>query len=527
MNEDIGARGGKNDRRRVIKIKNNKLKELQEIEELEREVKKKQISNLIKLIPLTIIGQTLKIFDIKKEEKKQEEKETVDNKEITKKEEPNVIIKGKIIVYKNPKQVKEKPISKEPNIIEDIPIIEKEKVIEETKKEVAEKEPVKTTPLVLPIISQKVEEKQEEATVIPKEIVNKEEVTTSNEVLDRIKSKEIVDVYYKELRDIRSDLKNLIFDYNILADQSNDLYTSKEAEKLLDSLNYLIKKIEELKRKLQVENLDKYDENYIYTLIEKYVEEFNNKKVIKEIKDSDLFIDISSKIDELASKKDKLKNKVSKRKDTLKGKEDKFNEIKEKYYSMDYFNDQMYALQKEQEALLKRVQEKVATATTIEEKVRTKVEYFDNNARNLLKLFALEMLIPGARGAKRVVTASALYLYYMDRMMHPKVTTEKYKEIRVVDYSYTIEKSIDELEKIDDSIIRTTKEIDKIINSFKKDYSEFMDVIPEYNDFLYKLNKVKENLQEKEKEISSIKEGQEKQLEINKVNVKKRGIYDM
>jgi len=172
MNEEIGARGGKNDRRRVIKIKNNKLKELQEIEELEREVKKKQISNLIKLIPLTIIGQTLKIFDIKKEEKQQEENEPIEK---DKKEEPNVIIKGKIIVYKNPKQVKEKPISKEPNIIEEIPIIEKEKVIEEAKTK-EDKEQIKTIPLILPIIPQKEERKQEEPKVISKEIVNKKKL---------------------------------------------------------------------------------------------------------------------------------------------------------------------------------------------------------------------------------------------------------------------------------------------------------------------------------------------------------------
>ena len=143
----------------------------------------------------------------------------------------------------------------------------------------------------------------------------------------------------------------------MMVDESDDLYTSKEADKLLDSLNYLIKKVDELKRKIKVDNLDKYDENYIYTLIEDYLKEFRDKKAIKEIKDSNLFIDISEKIDELSSKKDKLKKKVENRKETLKIKEDNFKDLKEKYYNLDRFNDYMYAVEKEQESLLRSIKD--------------------------------------------------------------------------------------------------------------------------------------------------------------------------
>ncbi len=523
MNEEIGARGGKNDRRRVIKIQNNKLKRLkeEELEELERDVRKKQITNLITLIPLTIIGQTLKIFDNKKEKIEEQVELLEDPKQVEPQKEEPSSNKKTIIIFKKKEKVKPQEEIEEVEEVEEL----KEEV--ETQK----KEVITSSSTTSP--KKEVIEQTSEAPVpiIPIPLPPEEEVietlADNNEILDNLKQKEIIDVYHKELKSIRSDLRHLIFDYNIMVDESEDLYTSKEAEQLLDSLNLLINKIEELKRKIKVEDLDKYDENYIYTLIENYLEEFRNKKVIKNIKDSDLFIEISDKLDELSSKKDKLKDKVEKRKEETKAKEDKYQEIKEKYYSIDAFNDQMYALQKEQEALLKRVQEEVSKAVTVEEKVKTEINYFDTGAKNLLKLFALEMFIPGARGAKRIVTATALYAYYMNKLLNPKVITKKYKEIKVIDYEDAIERNINDLEKLENSLSKTTSQIDKIINKFKEEYSEYMDTIPEYTSFLNKLYKVKDNLKEKEDELSYIKSEQKKQLEINKVQVKKRGTYEM
>ena len=536
MNEDIGARGGKNDRRRVIKIHNKKLKKIQdeELEELEKEVKKTQISNILKLIPLTIIGQTLRLIEkpAKKETSKEEVVEKVISNDNTQVEKPRQK-EGTIIVFRYPKKVTEKEekdqvekketpekaeIEKEIiTLVEEIKQVEKEEQKQEVKKETSkgigapeeQETPIET---LTEVISSPKEKRLEEV---------------EDNTLLNIKTKQIVDVYYKELKDIRSDLRHLIFDYNVMVDSSDDLYTSKEATELLESLSLLIDKIEELKRKLKVENLDKYDENYIYTLIERYLQEFKNKKVLKDIKDSELFIDISEKIDEISSKKDKLKKKVEKRKEILQDKEDKYQEIKEKYYSIDRFNDQMYALQQEQEALLKRVKEKVDNAVTVEEKVKTEIEYFDISARRLMRLLALEMLIPGLRGAKRTLTATALYAYYMRKLMNPKVTTKKYKEIKAIDYSDVIEGSIDDLEKLEESLSSATDQIDKIIKKFKEDYKEFMDIIPEYNSFLSKLDRVKSSLKEKESELSNIKSEQKQQLEKNKVNVKKIATIEM
>ena len=70
MDETIGAKGGKNDRRRSLIIETNKKKKLieetqeQELKELEKRVKKQQKYILIKALPIALTGGIIKtIYD--------------------------------------------------------------------------------------------------------------------------------------------------------------------------------------------------------------------------------------------------------------------------------------------------------------------------------------------------------------------------------------------------------------------------------------------------------------------------------
>ena len=70
MNETIGEIGGHNDQKRRIRIKRKKKKKLDEYEEereikdLEKKVKKQQLLTLIKVLPIAVVGGTIKtIYD--------------------------------------------------------------------------------------------------------------------------------------------------------------------------------------------------------------------------------------------------------------------------------------------------------------------------------------------------------------------------------------------------------------------------------------------------------------------------------
>ena len=530
MNETIGVKGGHNDYRRVMVItkkqkeKLKKYQEEKELKELEKEVKKKQVYTLLKTIPLVITGQTFKELT-----KPKNKKEEIEEKFIVEEKEEEKTKKIVIVLKDGTKQIIEVPISIEKLKEEITPEVKKElpkEKKEETKEELItepklnkEEEPVKEEKQnYIPI-------KEEKKKGIDSDFSNLPE--NQKVKLQKLQARKIIDVYERQLKDIRYELRNLIFEYNALISEEEKTIKSKEEEIIIDRLNEIIRKIEALKEKIKIEDLDKYDDNYIYTLIEGYLEEFKDKNIIKEIKDSPLYILISEKLDEFDKKKDKFKIEVEEKKENLQLQEEKLEKLREKYLKIDKINNDLNDFYRDQELLLKEMQEKIDNAVTIKEKVEVQVETMNLQTRALLNKLAILMLIPGKKGAKAFASMLTIYASMANAMLNPKTTTKKYKEIIVADYSRDIESNINKLDDVSLDLSKSSKELDEIISKIKEDFSDYIGVIPECDELLSNLNKVKENLKEKDYELEKIKEQQKKELERNNSKVLTRGTYLM
>ena len=345
--------------------------------------------------------------------------------------------------------------------------------------------------------------------------------TTINEKLEKLKNHKIIDEYESKLKEVRKDLRTLIFEYNVVSEASDNLYNPKEAEDLLERLNYIIKKVEELKSKINIPDIDKYDDNYLYTLVEQYIEDFKNNRFVSEIKDSALYIMISEKLSELDVKKDSLQNKIEQRKEKLEIDESRIEQIKEKYYNFEKFNSELKKFNDNQEYVLKDIREKMANAVTIEERVETQIVGMQRQGRRLLQLMAASLMLPGARSARGLATMTASYLYFMRNIMRPNVTTRTLRTPVVTDYHKEIEKSISQLEDISETLHKTSRQIDLTIKEVKVQFEEYMNVIPECKALLLDLEKIKAEIEEKEYELKRIKEEQEKNLEKNDAKVKR------
>jgi len=517
MDETIGVKGGHNDYRRTLiitkkqKKKLQKLQEEKELKELEKQVKKIQRYSLIKTLPIAVTLGTYKLLhdtgkkkiDKEKENSKWRIKEygTDMSTKTTGEEKREKKTKEIVIIRNGKKQVItvdiELPIRKEINIDKK----EEKFKIEENNS-----------------VSLKKETKE-----IEKEKNSIQLTSKQKEKLDKLKARKIIDVYEKELKDIRYELRELIFEYNILVDESKKIIISKEAEKILDKLNDIIDKIEKLKSKIKIEDLDKYDDNYIYTLIEDYLNEFKDKKLISEIKDSNLYILISSKLEELDKKKDKLKDKVSTKKDELTEKEIEFDKLKEKYKDIDKFNNDIKDFYDKQELLLKEIREKIDKSTTIQEKVEVEFKYMHKQSLTLLQRLKLLMGIPGKRSAKALGILSGSFLNFTKNVINPETVTKKYKVITVYDYSRDIENNIKSIEDALSLLNKNSKQLDSLISKIKRDYSEYIGVIKECDSLLSNLEKIKNNIKEKEYEMETMKKKQEKELERNNAKVLTRG----
>ena len=507
MDETIGVKGGHNDYRRTLIITKKEKKKLQrlqeekEIKELEKEVKKIQRYSLIKTLPIAVTFGTIKL--LRDTGKKKIDKEKENSKWKIKEYDTDLSVKKR----KN-KETKEIVIIKDgkKQIIKvDIKLPIKQEINLDKKEEVIDTHPIK----------------EDNNTI--ENIVKKEEVKENKqEKLDKLKARKIIDVYEKELKDIRYELRELIFEYNVLKDESEKIVLSKEAEEILDKLNDVIERIEKLKSKIKIEDLDKYDDNYIYTLIEDYLNEFKDKKIIKEIKDSNLYILISSKLEELDKKKDKLKDKVNNKKEDLEEKEIEFDKLKEKYNSLDKFNNDIKDFYDKQELLLREIKEKIDKSTTITEKVETEFKYMHMQSLTLLQRIKLLMGIPGKRSAKALGIINGSFLNFTKNILNPEIVTKKYKVITVTDYSKDIESSIKSIDDALSLLNKNSKQIDSLIYKIKTDYKEYIGVIKECDLLLSNLEKIKNDIKEKEYEMERMKKEQEKELERNNAKVLKK-----
>ena len=558
MNESIGAKGVGRDFRRTLIIKKkekDKLKEYGEaqiLRKIEKDVRKKQIYTLIKTLPIAIAYETIKDVLPKKEEKKEDEKKSFieeEKEEKPKKEQIDyievviVLEDGTKKIIKVPKnKLEEKEIqeeTKEEVKEENKEKQQEEKIVEEEKNKKDKEETIEIKPKGIGEEEQKQEEEQQitqkETTQVQEKITSetkridefKDLTASQQEKLDKLKSRKIIDVYEKQLKDIRYELRQLIFEYNVLVDESKELIESKEAEEILDKLNVIIKKIEELKTKINIENLDKYDDNYIYILVEGYLEEFKDQKVISEIKDSKLYILISDKLSELDKEKDKLKNNVEDKKENLEIKEEALDKLKEKYYRIDKVNKELKDFEHQQEIILREIRQKIDNATTVKERTEVKIEGMSRETRRLLRRLTIAMMVPGIRPVTSMAATTALYLQLMRNIINPRTVTRKYKEIIVQDYSKSIESNLKEISKASRMLDKTEKEIDKMISLIKLEFSEYIGAVKECDELLSNLDKIKSELHEKEYEINKIKENQEKELERNNAKVLTIGEYPM
>ena len=550
FDESRGQKGGINDRRRVIKLRKKeieRLKELNEEESLKKELKERETKELLSIIPIVIIKilidntiskkivnidrkkdikekekkeETITQLEEKPEEKKEESKKElseqlkpetnegfvkVDRIEEEKNESPiieNIILPGILLLQDKPKIIK---VNKVKDIDEkDL----KEDTSKEEEKQLEEQEEIKSDD------KEKSEEAKEE---VKEESQSSEEKQTEiDKKIERLQSNKIVEKYADKLMAIRHDLRNIIFEYNMIVDRNNKLQTKEEAEKLLDSLNKLIKKIDELKKKLNIPDSDKYDETYLYAIAEEYMKEFSNNKPIKEIKSSPLYISISEKVKELDKAKNKLKKTIDDNKKSLGIKEAQVEKLKSNYDKMSDFDKKMDSFTTQAEKELKEVEDKVKNSVDIKREMEYRVVEANRMSRLLVGLMAVEAMLPTNRSTKRAALIATAGAYVLNRLLNRRrVQVRENVKVTVKDYSERIEKDLDKIEDVQKNLSKNCKELDKIISLLENDYKKVVSANSEYKELLINLKIIKSNLQEKEYDLKRINDDTKKSLDEN------------
>ena len=473
MNETIGSKGGRQDKKRTIIITKAKKKKLQEnfqkkkqekLKKLEKEVKNLQVASLFFDIPISIGGNII---------------ETVLNTRISKNEE----------------RKEEKSL-------------EIEELHQADKKELFEGLEEKN---IHPVTEVEVKEIKQDRIPI-KEV---EETAPKDEFLKKEADKKIVSNYENRFKEIKREFKNIIYETTVLEEQSNQVPEKKTAEDLLNQVNTVIEKLEELKEKIKI---DLEDNQELTDLIDSYMDEFQNKQEVESIKDSSLYILLAGKVEEAKLQAINLSEKVEIKKDKLELNEEQFNLLKERFNSFENFNNQLIAFQNDQDNLLIDLEEKVKNSVSITEKATYQVKAMNKQSKKLLSLLTLPMLIPGNRSAKVMASSTAAYIYFLKQILSPKYKKKRYRVIEVTNYQKELEENLIRIDNTIDLLLKTSKKIEEMINQIEIEFQNYE--IPEYQELIGNLKKIRKEMQEKEEELKKTKQKQEKLLEENKEKVK-------
>ncbi len=590
MNETIGSKGGKNDRRRTLIITKKQKEKLRAIEneKNKKDIKRKDINTFIKILPLIIIGNAYQTFKInsKKDNQEKEEKLTtktqiklspkyfkeqnqtqidktnstaqnkfninnqnieVKNEKTNKKRDSNNIRKEKLenkniqeeLIQNNEKrpiyeatysintQTKDKKVininsynetssnnnynnsetftnqnnarhnkTKEP-IISLVPFPSKEKINKSKEKEIKRNsDKLKTE--------------------------TKQKLTDVNNKIEKLTNIKLIESYENELQDVRYELKKLIFEYKVLEEYSEKTFTTSDIEELLEKLNIIIKKIEELRKKLDIDNLSNYDDDYIRSLVNEYISILGTGQTVEGLEDSELYILLSSTLDKIEKEKDIFQESLQEQQNDIIDSEENLDNLKTEYLNIQKYNDRLEKFQQEQEALLKTLQEKIANSKTIEEKVEYQISFLNKQSKNLLKMLAFDMMIPDPITSKVAGAATLSYMYFMRRALKPKlqINKKRYKVITVEDFSRDILNTIENLNYTAENLNATSNKLQSMISEFKSEYKDYIDNVPEYSELLDNLIHINETLKEKEFEIRKIASEQKKNLQTNNEKVK-------
>ncbi len=488
MDNNRGIKSLQRDRKRIIILTKKQKKKLEEINEkndeelkkLEKKVRQLQIITFIKTVPLIIVGaifkSTANTIDNLITPKKKDLTATDNNKDIEDKE----VIEEKIanneknsnITYNNTNDFYTIPD----------PTYYKEKE------------------------NEKLEDKE----------------------LENVKDKKLIKHYEEKLKEKRVEIKLLAA--SIPLSVGTDIYYEK-ADEIYKKINIVLSKLNDLEQKIKVDG-NLYDDNYINYLVDSYTKEFDDGRLVAEIKNSELYRDISMKIEQLEEEKAKIKRLVSEKQKDLDSEEIINNETETTSYNINTtskcpeeekiieeapeetdnfsFDDEKKEYDKflDQQEHIKIEEEREEAKTRSEiENYKLRIAAIKKQCESLKRMITKRSLVkPTVRNAKLITVTVLASIYNMRNILRNKKFRRRRKRLTRIEYTKAIENDPNEIGNVSILINKSYQQIDALISEIKTKFSSFNTI--EYQSLISDLEEIKRILEEREYEIERVRKRQ-------------------
>lgn len=486
MDNNRGIKSLQRDRKRIIILTKKQKKKLEEINEkndeelkkLEKKVRQLQIITFIKTVPLIIVGAIFKSTA-----------NTIDNLITPTKKDLTATDKNKDI--------------------EDKEVIE-EKIANNEKN------------------SNITYNNTNDFYTIPDPTYYKEKEKLEDKELENVKDKKIIKHYEEKLKEKRVEIKLLAA--SIPLSVGTDIYYEK-ADEIYKKINIVLSKLNDLEQKIKVDG-NLYDDNYINYLVDSYTKEFDDGRLVAEIKNSELYRDISTKIEQLEEEKAKIKRLVSEKQKDLDFEEIINDETETNSYNINTtskypeeekiieeapeetdnfsFDDEKKEYDKfldQQEHIKIEEEREEAKARSEIENYKLRIAAIKKQCESLKRMITKRSLVkPTVRNAKLITVTVLASIYNMRNILRNKKFRRRRKRLTRIEYTKAIENDPNEISNVSNLINKSYQQIDALISEIKTKFSSFNAI--EYQSLISDLEEIKRILEEREYEIERVRKKQ-------------------
>lgn len=490
MDNNRGIKSLQRDRKRIIILTKKQKKKLEEINEkndeelkkLEKKVRQLQIITFIKTVPLIIVGAIFKSTA-----------NTIDNLITPTKKDLTATDKNKDI--------------------EDKEVIE-EKIANNEKN------------------SNITYNNTNDFYTIPDPTYYKEKENgkLEDKELENVKDKKLIKHYEEKLKEKRVEIKLLAA--SIPLSVGTDIYYEK-ADEIYKKINIVLSKLNDLEQKIKVDGT-LYDDNYINYLVDSYTKEFDDGRLVAEIKNSELYRDISTKIEQLEEEKAKIKRLVSEKQKDLDSEEIINDETETNSYNINTtskypeeikedkdveeseetdnfsFDDEKKEYDKfldQQEHIKIEEEREEAKARSEIENYKLRIAAIKKQCESLKRMITKRSLVkPTVRNAKLITVTVLASIYNMKNILRNKKFRRRRKRLTRIEYTKAIENDPNEISNVSNLINKSYQQIDALISEIKTKFSSFNAI--EYQSLISDLEEIKRILEEREYEIERVRKKQ-------------------
>lgn len=312
--------------------------------------------------------------------------------------------------------------------------------------------------------------------------------------------KEIINLIKKKLVKSINELEILQSELYILNQlEQGDIYLIecqqdiKNIKKLLSKVNSLKDRYDYLKDNVDFEYMLEHDDDL---LVDKILElkEICSRSDIKQTIDDYKILDeykyLYLKIDKLQDQVIKFDEYKNNKKDELRQRDIDFDIMKNDVYDIDREKEKYVDFVNKQEIILRDLDEKI-NKIDFYEKVSYRLKGFNQLLGNSFKYLGL-LLVNPLKGVVPGIAMQTLVTKNTIRNLYNSLEWEENRKIEydAIDYSYSINIMIDNLDNMSSMIDSTLEDIIKLKSKYMNEFSQYENSFSSYRNTIKKMNKI-------------------------------------